>query len=157
MSHDRGCPCGKEDTYEQADCRLEGCIRSRRVLVGAGSTSWSPVPTGSPPNTTKISYTNIKMGKTVKKQYVVYRPVSDASSLTPLTIVTGQDGLVEYIRQVPEKAVDTLRIYELGREVSLVTTVEIIPTEVDSLFEYKTFPSSAKVVAGPGWAFDDDK
>ena len=142
MSHDRGCPCGKE-SYEQADCGMKDCSRSRRVLVGAVSSNWPPIPTGSPPNTTEISYTNIKMGKTVKKQYVVYRPVSDTSSLTPLTIVTGQDGLVEYIRQVPEKAVDTLRIYELGREVSLVTTVEIIPTEVDSLFEYKTFPSSA--------------
>jgi hypothetical protein len=147
MSHDRGCPCGKEDTYEQSQCQFAGCTRNSRGLVGVGSTSWPPIPTGLPPNTnpTKLSYTNIKMGKAVKKQYVVYRPVIDTSSLTPLTIVTGQDGLVEYIRQVPEKAVATLRIYELGREVSLVTSVEIIPTEVDSLFPHKTFPSEKPV------------
>jgi hypothetical protein len=148
MSHDRGCPCGKE-SYEQAECGMKDCYRSRRVLVGAVSTNWPPIPTGSPPNT------NIKMDKTVKKQYVIYRPINDPRPSCPLTIVTGQDGLMEYIRQVPEKAVATLRIYELGHEVSLVTSVEIIPTEIDSLFEYKTFPSSPPV--DPQNAFDDDK
>jgi hypothetical protein len=35
MSHDRGCPCGKEP-YEYADCVKQGCFRKENKVEDTG-------------------------------------------------------------------------------------------------------------------------
>ena len=145
MSHDRGCPCGKE-FYEYEECEDPTCNRRPKKndcnvvpdgvskhngeywykCLTCGRTDWcayydkfeknEPLKDCKGKHTVKeyVSETTCGINLNEEKRYV--RVLSDG---------TAHILRLEELKNVPE----SVRLYELGSEVKVKTTIEVVPSK----------------------------
>lgn len=104
MSHDRGCPCGREK-LEYNECPDPACIRRETK------------------NDCKGNHTNRGINLNEEKRYVLIRENSDL----PPVILDGQHELVNSFNSNLRK--DSDQYYELGPEVKVETTIKVVLTK----------------------------
>lgn len=99
MSHDRGCPCGKENNYHE--CEDPTCIRR-------------------PKKKNENNETSRGINLNEEKRYVLIRENSEL----PPVIFNGQHELVNSFNSNLRK--DSDQYYELGPEVKVETTIKVV-------------------------------
>ena len=150
MSHDRGCPCGREK-YEYEECEKSDCMRRPKTndcnvvfdflsnhngeywyrCLTCGRTDWCAYYDKFEPNEPLKDCTGthkkekgmtrgINSSKT-QKQYVCIRDGH------PPILLEGEDALIGSFNS--NLRTDADRYYELGPEVKIKTTVEVVKTE----------------------------
>jgi hypothetical protein len=149
MSHDRGCPCGKE-FYEYEECKDRTCPKKKRdcnvvadgvdrhrgeywyKCLTCGRTDWcayydkfeknEPLKDCKGKHTVKV---NRGISLNEEKRYV--RVLNDGTAHV-LTL--------SELKNVPE----SVRLYELGPEVKVKTTIEVVPSKP----VYRSGPTSKR-------------
>lgn len=150
MSHDRGCPCGREK-YEYAKCEKSDCSRRPKkndcnvgfvrgsqvtgdrqyICLTCGTTDWCAFydtfehnePLRGCAGTHKKEKDMDRTFNPTKpqKQYVCIRDGH------PPILLEGEDALIRSFNS--NLRTDADRYYELGPEVKIKTTVEVVKTE----------------------------
>lgn len=107
MSHDRGCPCGREFNYEE--CVDPHCLRKKTRKKDCEGD-----------HTMKV---NRGINLNEEKRYVLIRENSDL----PPVILNDQEELIRSFNSNLRK--DSDRYYEIGQEVKVKTTIEVLPAK----------------------------